>query len=356
MVTLVQFSARRTDEAIRAYNEIVENPTVYNQDERKEAQVALDDLRQRSTAAALVEGNYLRMEEGSIWRVAGQASSARLQNGLRLHLRSGRDEVHLSSSAFPEDLETSRWFTVLGVDAELTSRWSASVFGGRYEDGGMAHAVADYCLPSGFSSSLRLAWNDPARDTILLEALDGRQHSVAVNTVVPLGAKWAWDSTLSARKIEVSGQNIGSALDAETQLRWHPYGRDKDTYLGYALDLSDFSPEPGVFSAVEASYFTKTQSLLMPTAYDAVPDSVQRHSLQAHTSTQLTEWLTAGATVEVAYRNESRQVENAAMAELLWHASSLVDVNARAEYYTSGAGPNLGQDVFLGALGLKVAW
>lgn len=349
-------SARRTDEAIRAYTEITESPAVYSQEERSAAQAALEELRQSSTPSALVEGTFQKMDEGSLWRLTGQASSARLQNGMRLHARSGRDDVHLSSRAYPEELRSERWFSSVGFDTDLGSKWAASVFGGAYDDGGLAHMTADYSAPSGFSSSLRLAWNDPARDTILLEALNGRQHAVAINTIVPLGSQWAWDTTLAARQIEVDGQSIGSALDSESQLRWHPYGCEKDVYLGYTLDMSDFSPQQAAFSAVEATYFQKTQAEYMPTAYDAVPDSIQRHALQAHASTHLTDSLVAGATVEVGYRNETRQVENAATAELLWHATRMLDINARVEYYTSGAGPNMGQDVFLGALGLKVAW
>jgi tetratricopeptide (TPR) repeat protein len=349
-------SARRFDEAIRAYTEIVDNPTVYSLAERKEAQAELDDIRQNSLPSTLTEASYLKMDEGRVWRATGQFSTSRLSNGMRMHVRSGYDDISLSSNVFPESLNTNRWYAVAGMDTALSKRWNGSLFLGSYNDGGMAHALADYNASGGFTASIRAAWNDPARDTFLLEALNGRQNSISINTVVPISKHWAWDTTISGRQINIDGEDIGTSMDAESQVRWHPYGTDKDIYLGYGLDLSDYAPNEKVFSAVEANYFSKTNALFLPSAYDAVPDSIHRHALQAHGSKKLTDDLTAGATVEVAYRQESEQVEYAAMAELLWHASELVDLNARAEYYTSGAGPNIGQNVFLGSLGVKIAW
>jgi predicted Zn-dependent protease len=349
-------SARRYDEAIHAYQEIVNRPGTYTAEERKEAEKELKDLQANNLPAALVEGTYGTMNEGSVWRATGQFSSARLGNGMRLHARTGMDQISLSKGPFPEALETDRWFTVAGVEVPFSSSWAGTFYGGAYNDGGMSHALIDYNGSKGFNTSLRLAYNDPARDTYLLEALNGRQHSAAVNVMIPLAKKWALDATLGGRQIEIDGNNIGKAFDSETQLRWHPFGLETDIFVGYSLEISDFSPDEKEFKSMESRYFSKTNALFLPSSYDAVPDSIHRHALQLHGSKNLTDKLVAGATVEAAYRQENSQVEFGATAELLWHATSLLDLNARAEYYTSGAGPNLGGDVFLGTLGLKVGW
>jgi predicted Zn-dependent protease len=349
-------SARRYDQAIRAYEEVVANTTAYSEAERKEAANELTDLRENHLPGALVEGTYIKMDEGTAWRAAGDFSSSRLSNGMRLHVRGSEDNIELSPRAYPEALRIDRWSAQVGFDKGITDRLITYVYGGAHNEGGMASAMVEYSGSNNLSASLRAGWNDPARDTFLLEAMNGRQSGIAANLSMPLGEQIAIDATVSGRQITIDGEDIGTSLDSEAQVRWHPLGVKRDVYLGYNVQIMDYSPNENVFKTVESKYFSKTNALFLPSAYDAVPDSIRRHALQLHGSTNLAPDLIAGATLEAAYREESGQIEYAAMAELLYHATELVDLNARAEYYTSGSGPNIGNNVLLGTLGLKVAW
>lgn len=87
-----------------------------------------------------------------------------------------------------------------------------------------------------------------------------------------------------------------------------------------------------------------------------MPDRIDRHAFQSHTSVPLWTKLTAAATGEVAYREEVRKVEYSAVSELRWKIAPRADVLARYEYDTGGAGPNTNSSVKLGSFGLRCAW
>lgn len=341
--------------AAAAYEEIVAHPALYTEEEVKEARDELRDLHEDHfprLTSELVSGSF---DEGKIWRVNSRFLSMR--SGHRRYITGAAwDHVELDAKLFPSAKTSDCISAIAGIEQQLNARWSGTLLVGGFNGGVMASVAADYTSTHDLVATLRLAANDPARDTLLLEAMNGRQHSLSVDVTSPLGKYFAIDSTLLARQIDIEGDSIGHSAGIESQFRWHPFTVKQDTWLAYVLEVKSFSARSGTFDQHVREFFGTNESALMPEVYDAIPKRINRHALQAHTSVPLTKNLIAAMTGEIARRFETDKTEYAVIGELKWKLNARADINARLEYDTGGAGPNTNGSVTLGTLGLKWSW
>jgi len=337
-----------------AYNEIIAKEEAYSADDRLDARDQLKDLQENHLAGGSAELLTGKFEEGKLWRATSQFASTRFAQ--TRYLTTFRwDNVQLSNRLYPSSLSKDVFSATVGMNRLLTERWSGNLFLGAHETNAMAHGGLSYTSAKGTNLGIDLAWHDPARDTLLLTAMDGRQNAITATAEVPLSQHFAWDSTFLARQIEADGTRIGESVGIESQLRWHPFKIDQDIYIAYALELKDFSPDNAAFDRQARRLFGHSSGYL-PSAIDAVPDRINRHALQVHASIPLWPKLLASATTEVAWRQEAQEFEVGAVAELLWKINDRTSVNARLEYYSGGSGPNSGEDVILGAVGSRWTW
>lgn len=341
-------------EAAKAYAEVINGGDKYPKEEVKDAVDRLQDLQENHLAGGKAEVLTGKFEEGRLWRASTEQSSTRVGN-TRYLARFTWDNVKLDDKIYPKPLSEDRFSGTVGVDQMLNSEWNGTLFAGAHESNAMVNGGLDYHTKDGLRLGLNLAYHDPARDTLLLTAMDGRQNAATATAEIPMGKHFALDSTFVARQIEVDGTKIGDALGLESQFRWHPFTLERDIYVAYALELKDFSASNNAFDR-ESKYFFGAGESFLPSATDAVPDHINRHAFQMHGSTPLSSQLTAAATAEVAWRQETEQTEFGAVAELIWKLSTRASLNARFEYYSGGAGPNAGEDVIIGALGTRWTW
>ncbi len=337
------------------YEEVIAQASFYTPDEVRVAREELENLHSNffpRLSSELVAGTF---DEGAILRLNSQFTSMR--TGKRRYLaQAAWDRIELSETVFPLGRVAERPAASVGMWQELSPRWNATFLLGGYNDGVMASAAAEYTTTRDLAASVRLALNDPSRDTLLLEAMNGRQHSLSANLCSPLGRHFAFDATLLGRQIEIDGETIGRSVGVEAQFRWHPFTVAEDTWLAYAVEQKSFAARTREFDCLVRRYFDVGHSPLMPEVYDAVPERINRHALQAHTSVPLTRKLTAGMTAEIAHRLEADKTEYAIIGELKWKLTPRSELLARLEYDTGGAGPNTNGSVTIGTLGWSWSW
>ncbi|MBX7211184.1 MAG: tetratricopeptide repeat protein [Verrucomicrobiaceae bacterium] len=348
-------ASRNYKAAAAAYDEVALSPSLYTEEEMAGARQALDDLHGDHfprLAAEFVSGAF---DEGRIWR--GSSAFASMRAGARRWLANiAWDRIELEQKLFPAEKTGDRLAATAGIEQQFGADWSGSVLIGGCNAGVMGSISAEYAKPDSLGATLRLAANDPARDTLLLEAMDGRQHSLGVDVSSPLGRHFAIDATLLARQIAIGGHDIGQAAGIESQFRWHPFTVKEDTWLAYALEVKGFSARADTFNREVREFFGTNESPLMPEVYDAVPRRINRHALLAHSTLPLTKKVAIALTGEVAYREEARKVEYSVIPELRWKIAPRAEAFARYEYDTGGAGPNTNGSVKLGTIGLKWTW
>lgn len=340
-------------DSLAEWNAIADS-SAFNDEERADARDEIADLQERHLAGGMAEGLYGKFEEGTLWREKLQLNASRIGRN-RWSVSGELDQIELQARLFPHRMNEDRFSTSVGLDHLISREWSVHAAIGGFADGVMANAGFTYETASGVSLTLDAAYNDLARDTLLLQAMEGRQHSLTANFMVPLGKHFAIESTVLGRQIEADGTNIGHSIGTETQVRWHPFTLTRDVYLAYVLELKDFSGKEAAFDRAAHDFFGPTAAFV-PGVYDAVPDRINRHALQAHGSVLLVPNLTASAMAEVAWRQETDTTEFGALMELLWKVSSRASLNARVEYYSGGSGPNAGEDVILATLGTQWRW
>lgn len=348
-------ASHRYEAAKGAFREMMTSPALYTEEEREAARKGLRDLHDQNPAGTLAEVTAGRYDEGRLWRAKAQFFSHSFGN-TSYQADVNWDEIELAKRLFPTDKNKSRTSATVGVTEKFSREWTGVFNVGGFDHGVMGSAMITHTSQGGQILSLRAAANDPARDTLLLEALDGRQHSLVASLESPLGKYFAIESSLIARQVEVDGHRIGDSFGSEAQFRWHPLTVSNDMYLAYAFEVKHFNGNESAFERDADHLFASSGPLPNASVYDAVPKNINRHSLQLHAGTQLTSNLKVGATAELVWRAEAHKWEEGVSTELLWNVSDNLDATARFEYSSGGAGPNTNGDVFLSTIGLRWYW
>lgn len=349
-------STRNYSSAIRQYEEVLKHPDQYSEEERKDAESELRSLKDESSPNLFTEVTGGSFEEGDLWRGTAQYRGALSEDGTRVIARFSTDIIRIAEGVYPSAMHEERWYAKAGVELQAAKDWKATLLAGGFDNGGMASASLDHENADGLSFSLRAAWNDPVRDTLLIEALDGRQHTLAANLSIPFGGNYfAFDFTAAGRQVEVDGSDIGRGFDLDGQVRWHPWKIDNPFYLAYAAEYSGFDANHRNWRNEAHDYF-QCEDCYLPRCADAILPSVNRHALQAHAGFQLSKDVQAALTVEAAWRQETDDIELGSVAEMSWHMGTNADFIGRVEYYTGGAGPNAGSSVVLATAGIKIYW
>lgn len=341
-------------ESLAAYQEIEDHKDIYKADELTSAKEQITELRDNSLAGGNVEFTGGSFEEGELFRSESHFSTARFGR-LRYSLDTDWEHVKLDRKQFHVEKESDRFTSLIGLNAVWNEHYSSDFHLGGYKDGIVAGAGIIYHPTPRATFSLHANYNDPARDTLLLMAMDGRQHDLTANITIPIGKHFIIESVSQARRVELNGTNIGNGLGTETQFRWHPITNEDNIYLGYTLEYRDFSGDERAFDREARAYLGRHAASLRDVT-DLIPEQVNRHALQAHGEVKLNSTLTADASAEIAWRQESKLVEYGATAGLQWQVSRKTCITARVEYYSGGSGPNSGAGVILASLGAKWYW
>ncbi len=345
---------RQYYESFAAYQEIQDHADLYKDEERTSAKEQITELRDNSLSGGNVEFTSGSFEEGLLLRSESHFSTTR-SGRMRYSLDTDWEHLKLDHRVFGVRREEDRFTSAVGFNFAWNSHYSTDFHLGTYKSGMVAGAGVIYHPSPRTTLSLHANYNDPARDSLLLMAMDGRQHDLTANITMPFGKHFLVESILQARRIEVNGSNIGSSLGTETQFQWHPISNEDNIYLAYILEYKDFRGDESAFDR-ETRTFLGRRAASMRDINDAIPELINRHALQAHGELKLTPSLTAEASAEIAWRQETKLREYGATAGLQWQVTHRTCLIARLEYYSGGAGPNGGAGVALASLGAKWIW
>ena len=346
-------AACRYRDAVRAYQEITARPGIYSAEEVTSAGEEIRNITEDNGGRFLTEFTGASLDEGKLERTTVSLSlprmgQTRIVGGLLW------DNITLEEGIYPAEMQEDRYTAYVGFEQKLSSSIRLTLLGGGTGDAALGSAALQWDCRDGTCLTLRAAWNDPAHDTLLLEALDGRQHVFSANLHHKLSSRWYLDLTGMGRIVELDGESFGSGFKGQGQLRFQPLEKNEDFWFAYEAQYATFSDNEHCWRRVVGAFFEGQGSDL--SSQDAILPMVNRHAVQVHVGTDLGKQLTVALTGEVAYRQEVRETELGAIAEAYWHLSPNADLNVRMEYYTGGAGPNSGSSVLVGTAGLKLTW
>jgi hypothetical protein len=315
------------------------------------------EMLARVKAGVEVRVSVSRQQEGTLWSSGVEVSSGAFGDGLNVvFLRGMWDEIGLGYPRLITREDADRY------QAELAwRRITRHGFFGEVSAGGSSEgpvfgaAIGRYELP-GTGWELRLRANDPAKDTLLLQALGGTQDSASFHIHRRYSEHWYLDATLGWRRVEMHGQQLGEGIDLEFQLAWtllEEKGSRPSLALGYTAEVHQFYRRcvPDSFTSALLQYARKEDE---PSGI--LNDRINRHGLvltaKKHFGARWTAFLYGGA----AYEFESDRAEALAGAGVTAWLTENATLVFSFDYASSGNALNAGHDVLTGSMRVRVTF
>ena len=295
--------------------------------------------------------------EGTVWRAAGEVSSGIIGDGNMLILRTEWDQVHLAGARTIARQDAERFQAELAYRRVVSSGFfgEASI-GGSDNDLVYGGKVGRLEGGSGLAWELSYKGNDRARDSLALEALNGRQNALQLYLGTHFSRRFYLDARVFFRQVHVHnhdlGQgwgldmNIGCTLVEETMRR-------PELQIAYFNELSYFNTRQLPADFVQRN----TRRGFAGNLSDQLIDrGINRHGIQLTLSKQLNHRVSAYIYGGVSYEFEIGQAEGRAGAGIEAYLAPNATLNIGVDYTTSGNAGNQGSDVLSGTVGVKMSF
>lgn len=230
--------------AVTAYREFLEEN--YVTDElRREVRTVLDQLYRRHLTEIRVEADSYLLDSGMVWRER-LGVRHQLTHNTRVFAEAAREDVKIDAAV---NLR-SRWFDAnegwAGMEYQFNEHWSASAWLGGANVGLQGGARVSHRWGEKGEVYLEGFAHERARDGLLLQALDGRQHSLSLGGSYYVLPRILVYGELSPRQVVLNGEELGRGLNASWNVEFFAL-RDATPRLifGYRGVASAFSRRSG---------------------------------------------------------------------------------------------------------------
>lgn len=347
----------------RQWSEAAEEFTAVEDDQRQDDQSRFEAARlgremrarYRPTVTSVYEAQ--RGEEGTLWSNSTEASSGTFGDGNNIvFVRSDWDQVDLGGQRVLKRSEAERWQAEVAYRRIVSHGFFGEVsVGGSDEDVVYGAKIGKYEAPGlGWEFSYR--GNDRAVDSLQLEALNGRQNTLALYLGTHFSRRFYMDARFYFRQIKVDGHDLGQ-------------GWGLDMNVGYTLlEETRSRPELAVSYFNEISYFN-TKSLpdsfsdrvarkgfIGDLSRELIDERINRHGIIITLSKQLNHRVNAYIYGGVSYEFETGEAEGRAGAGIEAYLNKNTSLNIGIDYTTSGNAGNRGSDVLSGNVGVRVSF
>ncbi len=334
-----------------AWDAILQSPDT-SIEQKATAREALQDIKASTAGQFEAQALLAHLDEGEVLRTAGTIKT-RKQGSLQWLAGFHRDEIDLSNKRFstPSFL-TSREEGYIGAEIDLGPSLALTATAGAWNNGALGTLMLERNGAHSYAS-LQITANERALDSLLLEALEGRQHKILAAIELPLTDSLRFEAALGARNINAMSENIGSGFISETAVRWYPLLANPNLSLGYHVEVSSFDAKDNSWNTVNR----EISRLDRPTEYlsidDVLPHRINRHGLQLQWTKQWDDHWKTNLFTEGAYRQESTSFEYGFHGSIIRNLSEDLSISVDAQYDSSGNGPNTGSAVYMTGVGLN---
>jgi len=199
------------DQAIKAYRELLDNNHV-GDELRREVRLVLDQLYRRHLSQVEALGNAYLLDAGQFqqYAVNGQHQITR-RTRIFAHVEHNQIRVKPSLNL------VGRWNDAneiwAGAEYEVKPHALLSAWAGGANVGAQGGAKFRYRFQEQGEVSVEAFGNEKARDGLLLQSLDGRQHRLTVAGSWYLRPRLLVYGQLSGRQVAVGGDEVGRGLN-----------------------------------------------------------------------------------------------------------------------------------------------
>jgi hypothetical protein len=254
------------ERAISAYRELLDNNPV-NDDLRREVRAVLDQLYRRHLNLVEAKANGYLLDSGKFWQFQ-LTGRHQINRRTQVFLHAEHDQIKVEQTG----VLRRRWNDAneiwAGIEHELKPHMYLSGWAGGANEGAQGGARYRHRFGEKGEVSVETFINEKARDSLLLQSLDGRQHRLSLNASYYLTPRLLIFGQLGGRQVRVAGDEIGRAINGSWNAEWF-IQRDGPVFrLGYRGLATSFGRR------------IETTGILAPAIIPGTPAAAQRPLLE----------------------------------------------------------------------------
>lgn len=228
--------------ARQSYEELLHNARL-DEENRSEVHRVLQEIKREHARRIEVAAHHIQLDRSGVWRYeATLASHLGERNWLSLTYH--RDVVTLKPSPDirPGSYARDQWEAF--ASRQFNDHWKAGLHVGAAAHKLMAGAELHYLIVPQRVITLEQTVNDRALDSLLLEALDGREDRTSLRLAWLVNETLAFNVRGYARSVHLDNHRLGEGNGVEINLDQTFKTRDPNISVGYRGSLASFNPRP----------------------------------------------------------------------------------------------------------------
>lgn len=237
------FAAGDWHRAMLSYQELLRHHKLGDQ-LRDEVRRTLDDLYRTHLPRLDLTAATVRLERAEAWRY-GASHGMHVSDRHWIDIRYGRDDVDIEAAPGLQATRADRQEISVNLSTVYDRRTRTDVWAGAFGDGGLGGARATITFARQREAFLEISLNARSTDSLTLEAIDGRQHSIG------LGLNWLVEADLNlaaraqVREVRIEGMRLGRGSSLDLNFDYTIWRQGPRITVGYRGSIGQFSPDAG---------------------------------------------------------------------------------------------------------------
>lgn len=229
------------ERAIGAYRDLLDNN--YVDDElRREVRNVLDQLYRRHLSLVETRGNAFILDRGRFYQAIVEGRH-QLNRRTKIFAHAEHNQIKVEQTL----VLRRRWNDAneiwAGMEYEVRPHMTLSGWAGGYNEGPQGGLKLMHRYAEKGDISVEAFGNEKARDSLLLQSLDGRQHRLTVAGSYYLTPRFLVFGQLGGRQVHLDGAEIGRAINASWNAEFFIRREGPIFRVGYRGLASSFGQE-----------------------------------------------------------------------------------------------------------------
>ena len=336
-----------------AYQELLDQNQV-DDPTRVVVRRVLEPMQREHGNQLTAHGTAYLLKSGQLWqeRVGGQTQISDRQ---QLHAEALREDVLVRDSArlkrrWADDTEGSA-----GLQTTWSRRWITDVWAGGYQDGFLGGARVMHRFASNGAVWLEGYANERARDGLLLNSLDGRQHRLSLAGNYLIAERFQAYGALTGRTVVLDGEALVTGLQANWGVEFLARREAPEFKFGYRGTYHANSRQTGNLALVAPALAPGQTLAQQAQVLDSlVLHQLHREGVYADLRDRLWGPLFYHVQGSADYAFERSSMEFGGRAGLTFQPRKSLEFGTELAYTTSAATTDGGSDAW--EVGLSVKW
>lgn len=336
-----------------AYQELLDQNQVDDQT-RVMVRRVLEPMQREHGDHVTAQGTAYLLDSGQLWqeRVGGRTQ---VTDRDQLYVDAAREDVLVRNTALLRRTwndDTEGW---LGWQANWSRRWITDLWAGAYQDGALGGARVTHRLPSNGAVWLEAYGNERARDGLLLNSLDGRQHRLSLAGNYLIAERFQTYGALTAREVLVGGEELAVGLQGNWGVEFLARRESPEFKVGYRGTYHANSRKSTNLALVAPAVGPGTTVAQQTQVLDSlILHQLHREGLYADLRDRLWGPLFYHLSGSADYAFERSSMEFGGRAGLTFQPRKSLEFGTEIAYTTSAATTDGGSDAW--ELGVSAKW